>query len=97
LISAGTVSGNLGYAAREADPNDGSSTLVVFVHTYDFEDFDDVLRVLGHLRAIGFGDRLVYRADEDARGRPYEEEVTIYVSDAGSSSFSDIRVDPMSH
>jgi hypothetical protein len=38
LIVAGTVPENLGYAAWEADPNDGSSTLVVFVHAYDFED-----------------------------------------------------------
>ena len=95
MLKSATRSGRLGFAARTAVRSDGSGRPVTLVYTYDFEDHDDVLRVLAALRELGFGDRLSYASGEDTAGRPYDEDVTIYVSEPGSSSFEDRRSDPM--
>ena len=95
-VKSATRSGSLGFAARTTVTNDSTSRPVTLVYTYDFEDHDDVLRVLGALRALGFAERLAYASGEDTAGRPYAEDATIYVSEPGASSFEDRRSDPMS-
>jgi hypothetical protein len=94
-VKSATRSGRLGFAARTTVTSDGSHRPVTLVYTYDFEDHDDVLRVLAALRGLGFADRLSYASGEDTAGRPYDEDVTIYVSEPGASSFEDRRSDPM--
>jgi hypothetical protein len=92
-----TEAGELGCAAKAATarPNGlqtSSRALVTCVYTYDFEDLDDVRRVLVALRRLGFGGRLSYKTDSDTLQGRYGRGVATYVSQPGSLDFEDRRV-----
>lgn len=44
---------------------------VIGVYTYDWHDYDDVMRVRHVLDTLGFTDRLAYKAEEDSRAGRY--------------------------
>lgn len=65
--------------------------LLTCVYTHDFEDHDDVRRVLVALRGLGFNGRLSYKRDLDTLQGHYSDGVSIYVSQPGSLDFEDRR------
>jgi hypothetical protein len=54
--------------------------LVNAQNQYDFEDRDNVRRVLATLRELGFTQRLAYKTDTDTADLLYGEGVSTYVS-----------------
>ena len=95
-IRAATEAGELGYAAKAATSRKNelqarSGALLTCVYTYDFDDHDDVRRVLEALRKLGFVGRLSYKADIDTRKGTYGKGAAIYVSQPGSLNFEDRR------
>jgi hypothetical protein len=68
--------------------------MVTCVYTYDFEDLNDVRRVLVALRHLDFPRaRLSYKRDVDTLGDAYGDGVSIYESQPGSEHFEDRRSD----
>jgi len=65
--------------------------LLTCIYTHDFEDHDDVRRVLLALRRLGFNGRLSYKRDLDTLEGHYSDGVSIYVSQPGSLDFEDRR------
>lgn len=94
-IKAATEAGELGYLAKTANPKrpaaDRQRTLVTIVYTYDYEDHDDVRRVLVGRRELGFNATLSYKRDEDTIQGTYGEGVSIYVSPKATLDFEDRR------
>jgi hypothetical protein len=94
-IRAATELGGLGYAAKAATALQGranrAGALVTCVYTHDYEDHDDVRRVLVALRELGIGGRLSYKSDETTLQGTYGRGTAIYVSQPGSSDFEDRR------
>jgi hypothetical protein len=90
-IRVATEAGDLGCSAKAATARRNQPTMLTCVYTYDFEDYDDVRRVLAALRALGFGGLLSYKSDEATRARIYGKGTAIYVSQAGSLEFEDRR------
>jgi Domain of unknown function (DUF1917) len=94
-IRAATELGELGYAAKAATALQGrvnrAGALVTCVYTYDYEDHDDVQRVLAALRGLGIEGRLSYKSDEATSQGTYGRGTAIYVSQPGSSDFEDRR------
>jgi hypothetical protein len=91
-IRAATEAGDLGCRAKAAtarpNPLKGSSNaLLTCVYTCDYQDLDDVQRVLAALRGLGFGGRLVYKTDEATMSGRYGPGSAIYVSQPGSQQF----------
>jgi len=83
-VAAATQSGRLGFAAKVATawPNSlaRSSKRVICVYTYDFNDHEDVTRVLVALRDLGFEERLSYKTDVDTLAGQYGSGAATYVS-----------------
>jgi hypothetical protein len=77
-IRVNTESGKLGIASKVSTAfDDGvfpTTTRVICVYTYDFNDKVDVLRVRERLLKIGFADRLNYKTDEQSIAGVYGEE-----------------------
>lgn len=69
-----------------------SRALLTCIYTHDFEDHDDVRRVLVALRGLGFSGRLSYKRDLDTLEDNYSDGVSIYVSQPGSLDFEDRRL-----
>jgi hypothetical protein len=94
-IKAATEAGTLGYLAKTANPEwPGSGhlrSLVTLVYTRDYEEIDDVRRVLVALRGLGFNATLSYKRDEDTVRESYGQGVSIYVSPKGTLDFEDRR------
>lgn len=94
-IRAATELGRLGYAAKAARALQGranrAGALVTCVYSYDYEDHDDVRRVLAALRELGIEGRLSYKSDEATLQGTYGRGAAIYVSQPGSSDFEDRR------
>lgn len=94
-IRAATEIGGLGYAAKAATALQGQANragaLVTCVYTHDYEDHDDVRRVLAALRGLGVESRLSYKSDEATLQGTYGRGAAIYVSQPGSSDFEDRR------
>jgi hypothetical protein len=91
-IKAGTEAGTLGDAAKTVPPLVPQRALLTCVYTYDYEDHEDVCRVLGALRELGFSGRLNYKRDADTGlNGIYGEGASIYVSQPGTLDFEDRR------
>jgi len=95
-IRIATESGSLGDSAKAATSRPSGfqasqRVLVTCVYTHDFEDLDDVRRVLVALRELGFGGRLSYKTDDDTRKGTYGRGAAIYVSQPGSLDFENRR------
>ena len=65
-----TTNNQLGYYAKvsTAKPNPNSNDLltkVICVHTYDFNNQVDVLRVADRIRSLGIENKLIYKLDKD--------------------------------
>lgn len=93
LVRDATEDGTLGVQAKAATAKGnplakGSKTLLICVYTGDFEDRDDVKRVLARLRELGFGDRIYYKTNEDTRNRVYGKGASLYTAQAGSCEFT---------
>ena len=68
-----TVAGKLGVGAKVATRRQGTPrAIVICVYTRDCRDLADVTRVLGALRAMGFGGRLNYKEDAATYAGVYE-------------------------
>ena len=87
-IKDATEAGRLGYAAKTTSRSRPDyrvlKSMVTCVLTYDFEDRDNVRRVLATLRELGFTQRLAYKTDADTADLLYGEGVSTYVSPKGS-------------
>jgi hypothetical protein len=95
-IRDATVAGELGCAAKAATakghPLQGDSrALLTCVYTYDYEDLEDVGRVLVALRNLGFMRRISYKTDNDTRAGKYGKGSAIYVAQPESMDFADRR------
>jgi hypothetical protein len=94
-IKEATEAGRLGYAAKTISPSDPSYRhrrgLPTYVYTYDYDDHDDVRRVLAALRDLGFTGTLSYKSNADTRAGVYGEGASMYVSKPGSLDFDDRR------
>jgi hypothetical protein len=95
-IREATVAGGLGCAAKAATAKgnplqDDSQALLTCVYTYDYEDLEDVGRVLVALRNLGFTGRTSYKTDEDTRAGKYGKGSAIYVAQPESVEFDDRR------
>ncbi|HKE00118.1 MAG TPA: putative phosphothreonine lyase domain-containing protein [Planctomycetota bacterium] len=69
-IKQATRDGELGSSAKVTTARPSSNarsagTRVICVHTYDFEDEADVMRVRAALRELGVRARIPYKADRD--------------------------------
>jgi hypothetical protein len=62
---------------------------LICVYTRDWQDRDDVRRVLGALRELGVSWRLAYKTDEATGAGVYGRGSSIYVSQPGSRDFKD--------
>ncbi len=94
-IKTATEAGTLGISAKTTSRDRPDYRLMrgmlTCVYTCDYEDHDDVKRVLVALRELGFEQRLSYKTDEDTLSGRYGEGVSIYVSPQGSRDFEDRR------
>jgi hypothetical protein len=94
-IEEATKAGRLGYTskttARSRPDYSRMSAMVTCVYTYDFDDQDDVRRVLTGLRSLGFSARLAYKTDADTLEGHYGKGTSAYVSQPGSLDFEDRR------
>jgi hypothetical protein len=82
LVAAGALSAEVVAAIPD-------TSLLTCVYTYDFNDRDDVGRVLVALRELGFGGRLLYTTDTETSEGDYGDGPSIYVSQPGSVDFQD--------
>jgi len=95
-IRVATEDGQLGYSAKAATSKSNplaarSSSLLTCVYTVDYEDLDDVRRVLISLRGLGFPGRLSYKTDTDTRHLIYGPGTALYVSQPDSLDFENRR------
>jgi Domain of unknown function (DUF1917) len=95
-IQIETEAGRLGHAAKAAtacpNPNAQSDRVrLICVYTCDFEDHDDVRRVLTALRQLGVRWRLSYKTDQATHDARYGSGVSAYVSQPGTVVFDDRR------
>jgi Basophilic leukemia-expressed protein Bles03 len=93
-IRAATGDGSLGIAAKAATarPNPletSPRTRLICVYTRDWQDRDDVRRVLVALRDLGVPWRLAYKTDEATSTGVYGRGSSVYVSPPGSRDFED--------
>jgi hypothetical protein len=93
-VEAATKEGKLGCDAKVATAYDSSLTAragqhVLCIYTADYEDHDNVGRVLCELRAMGFADRMSYETDDATLAGRYGPGSAIYVSQPGSLEFED--------
>ena len=86
-VGAAVLSGKLGPAAKipEDYPRAGRSVPII-VYTADWQDREDVHRVLCGLRRLGFGGRLATKR-MPLPGRKYGTGASTYVSAPGSDDF----------
>jgi hypothetical protein len=93
-VRLATEHGQLGTSAKAATArrNDlaaSQRTKLICVYTRDWQDQDDVRRVLRQLRVLGVTSRLSYKTDEATMSGVYGAGAAIYVSQPGSPDFDD--------
>lgn len=91
---AATEDGSLGSEAKAATARPNSleaspGKKPICVYTRDWQDRDDVRRVLGALRDLGVSWRLSYKTDEATSAGVYGRAASVYVSPPGSRDFRD--------
>jgi hypothetical protein len=96
-VKAATEAGDLGYLSKAPNPESVSYRFLrshlTCVYTYDYQDLDDVRRVLAALRKLAFPRMtLRYKRDADTLQDNYAEGNAIYVSKSGSMDFEDHRL-----
>jgi Bles03-like protein len=100
-VASATSRGQLGLAAKVAtawpNPLARSSKRVICVYTYDFNDQEDVTRVLVALRGLGFRERLSYKTDIDTLAGRYGSGAATYVSQPDQLTFEIRRSTERSH
>jgi hypothetical protein len=81
-IKAATETSRLGCEAKAATAanQDARGKHVICVYTPDWQNQDDVRRVLRELRHMGFTGRLSYKRDSDTLAGVYGSGAAIYVS-----------------
>ena len=97
-VKAATEAGDLGVRSKAATAKPkseriggGSPTKAVIVYTANYEEQEDVRRVLRGLRLIGITDRLPDKRDSDTLEGRYGKGTAIYVSQPGSDDYEDRR------
>ena len=94
-IKIATEAGSLGPDAKVAtavpSPRAYPGKRVIVVYTFDFQDRDDVGRVLGELRSIGVDWTLSYKTDEATASGRYGPGTAIYVSFGSSLEFKECK------
>lgn len=98
-LKAATEKGELGFESKIRNPSNPlvrvERSLVACVCTYDFEDVDDVRRVLVALRDLGFiRETLRYKRDEDTFEGNYGRGSATYVSPSGTRDLEPERLKP---
>lgn len=93
VIKEAVEEGTLGPAAKVATarPNEHAvdpTRRPIVVYTTDWQDRDDLRRVLRELRTRGVGWRLAFKTDEDTNAGIYGRNTGVYVSPSGSSDFT---------
>jgi len=93
-IKRATEEGNLGISAKAATARanslaTSSKTKLICVYTRDWQDQDDVGRVLRHLRELNVSWRLSYKTDDATISGIYGPGSAIYVSQPASLTFED--------
>ena len=93
-IRLATEQGCLGISAKAAtachnDLATSARTKLICVYTRDWQDQDDVRRVLQQLRDLGVSWRLSYKTDEATLSGVYGTGSAAYVSQPGSREFED--------
>ena len=73
LVAVATRAGLLGSFSDMAPARKGSDARVIEVHTYDWKDADDVRRVRGELRNIGYVKPIPYKTDIDTEAGIYKQ------------------------
>ena len=94
LIRLATEQGHLGISAKAATARHNElatsqRTKLICVYTRDWQDQDDVRRVLRQLRDRGVTWRLSYKTDEATLSGVYGTGSAIYVSQPGSPDLDD--------
>ena len=89
ILKTATEDGSLGIGAKIFHPGIPSPRPIVVacVYTYDYEDKEDVYRVLKKLRELGFTGTLPYKTDEDTLRGEYGKGVTTYRDPLHPSSY----------
>lgn len=84
-IRDATADGNLGISAKvstaKTNPESRDERVVIYVHTTDWEDEDDVMRVREVLRSLGIDQRIGYKRNIETYHGEYSEKgkkVTFY-------------------
>lgn len=78
----------LGPSAKVAtavNASPGRDRRSLCIYTYDWQDTDDVRRVLTELRGLGFGGVLTYKTDANTLAAVYGPGSAIYVSKTGDT------------
>ncbi len=75
-IKSATELGHLGSSSKvstaKQNPNStNSSDKVICVHTYDWTDKDDVMRIRQNLRQLGILSKIPYKSDNDTHAGKY--------------------------
>lgn len=94
LVRLATGQGRLGISAKAAtarhnDLATSARTKLICVYTRDWQDQDDVRRVLRQLRDLGITSRVSYKTDEATLSGTYGAGSAVYVSQPGSREFDD--------
>ena len=71
-VAEATKSGRLGSESFMQSARDGFAGRVIEVCTYDWANRDDVFRVRGELRDLGWLSKIPYKSDEDSRSGLYQ-------------------------
>lgn len=76
IIKRATVTGQLGISSKTStnrpNPNARSDDIkVICVHTYDYKDEADVMRVRQRLSELGFNQKLNYKTDDATHAGRY--------------------------
>ncbi len=95
-IRTATEAGELGCAAKAATAKSNALSvsnrvLLTCVYTYDYEDRDDVTRVLTRLRELGFVGRLSYKTDAATIEGTYGKGSAMYVAQPNSVDIGERR------
>ncbi len=77
-IKKSVEKGELGIAAKVATAKQSQSVHLICIYTYDHTDENDVMRVRGKLRELGFTSKMPYKTDEATLQGKYGKGVSKY-------------------
>jgi Domain of unknown function (DUF1917) len=93
LVRDATEGGSLGIQAKAATAKvnplaKGSKSKLICVYTRDYEDQEELRRVLRRLRELGFVEKMFYKTNQATRSGTYGAGATRFVAQAGSCDFA---------